>query len=65
MKITVDINNVINMLKAMVNSQCANGFQWYPEAPAKVEASLFDINIAIKVLEEAKERVNGEIIVEK
>ena len=51
---TIEFNpkKVANLLKQIVNQSCVDGFLWYPiigEMP-----NLFDINEAIKILENAE-----------
>lgn len=49
MKVEFNTKRVANLLKAIVNQSCEDGFLWYPnigEMP-----TLLDINQAIKVLE--------------
>ena len=48
---TVEFNckRVANLLKSIVNSQCEDGFLWYPNVGEM--PSLFDINKAIAILD--------------
>ena len=52
MKIEFNPANVANLLKAIVNRQCADGFLWYPNVGEM--PTLFDINEAIRILESAE-----------
>lgn len=55
MKIEVNPSRVANLLKEFINFNCEDGFTWYKnigEMP-----TLFDINIAIKLLEKEETRV--------
>lgn len=54
MVFNISCKNVANLLKLMVNERCEDGFLWYPEAKV-AKVSLYEINTAIKVLEEQED----------
>lgn len=52
--ITIEVNpkRAANLLKHIVNLQCKDGFKWFPEVGEM--PNNFDIQQAIKILDEAK-----------
>ena len=55
MKITLSCKNVADLLKAIVNDQCVDGFEWYPGIRRGM-VSLYDLTYAIEVLEKQPDR---------
>lgn len=49
--VTISCKNVANYLKCLVNQRCTDGFKWYEDANEKQGMSLFDINMAIEILD--------------
>ena len=58
--ISFDLDNIINLLKGLVNARCEDGFKWYPNAPEKVSFGIWDITRAIEILENAKKDGYGK-----
>ena len=50
MKIEQNPHKVADLLKSIVNQQCEEGFQWFPDVKAS-SCTLFDLLGAIDVLE--------------
>lgn len=56
-EIRASYKRVANLLKTVVNQHCEDGFKWYPEVGAYETVSVFDLNFAIKKLEELEDEV--------
>ena len=52
--LSTDLQKVSIMLKAMINSLCEEGHEWYPEAIGREKdgPNVIELGIAIKVLDE-------------
>lgn len=52
MEITVNLKNVADYLKMIVNNSCEEGFLWFPEVAGKtIDVTFFDLVEAINVLQ--------------
>lgn len=50
---TIDPSRAAAVLKYIINSQCVDGFKWFPEVGKKPLYTIFDLLMAIEILEAA------------
>ena len=51
---TIDPSRAAAFLKYIINSQCVDGFKWFPEVKKKPLYTTFDLLMAIEILEAAE-----------
>lgn len=52
--VTIDPSRAAAFLKYTINSQCVDGFKWFPEVSKKPLYTTFDLLMAIEILEAAE-----------
>lgn len=54
-EIKANYKEVANLLKNIVNDNCVDGFKWFPEATRPVNITVFDLTMAIQVLDNTED----------